>query len=160
MRLIAPTLALMVVTTLIAPSAQASPPNRARKAPYLVASLKRTMCFGTCPAYVVNVFSNGLITWSGESDVSVLGQATSWLSPQRVSMLHAAFKRARYFELDSDFDCAGITDAPSAITSYNDGKREKTINHYLGCIAATGDEVLVSLEKRIDEIVGTRRWIE
>ena len=48
------------------------------------------------------------------------------------------------------------TDLPSAITSVDDGKRSKRIEHDHGCSEAPGARA--GLENKIDQVAGTLRW--
>jgi hypothetical protein len=59
--------------------------------------------------------------------------------------------------LDDQYTRYEVTDKPSAFTSYCDGTRTKAIQHYRGDSAAPG--ALTHLEARLDEIVGTSRWL-
>jgi hypothetical protein len=131
------------------PAAPAHPP--------ILASLERTACFGTCPIYKVTVHTDGTVEYQGKRFVKVVGQQVAKLSPEQVKALRTAFAQAKYFELKGTFDCYQMTDLPWAISSYRDGGKERTIRHYFGCRGVP--EALKTLERRVDEIVGTERWI-
>ena len=49
------------------------------------------------------------------------------------------------------------TDSPTVITSVTAGGRTKRIRHDYGCFAAPQE--LAALERLIDEVTGTARWI-
>jgi hypothetical protein len=127
--------------------------------PNVLASLERTVCFGTCPAYSVVVYTDGRVVWTGHRFVKVKGGATETLSASELEALKAAFAEANYFDLNGNYACRGYTDAPSAVTTFNDGKRQKRIAHYYGCRSAKGVDALTNLESKFDEIVKTSQWV-
>lgn len=124
-----------------------------------LASLERTSCFGDCPAYRVSVSNGGKVTWQGRNWVVDNREDEAQVPAERLAELREAFEQAKYFELDGDFNCRGWTDNPTATTSFNDGTRRRTIVHYHGCVATPGIEKLSKLERRIDEILGTEKWV-
>ncbi len=127
--------------------------------PTLLASLERTVCYGTCPAYEVRVFTDGRVEWVGRQFVKVVGPATRKLTPARLADLKRAFKDSNYLNLGEGFDCVERTDHPSAKTSFSDGAMTKSINHYHGCLSKQGVKELAALENTFDRIVDTARWI-
>ncbi|MFT3840906.1 MAG: DUF6438 domain-containing protein [Myxococcaceae bacterium] len=131
----------------------------APKKPAPLASLDRTMCFGSCPAYTVTVFTDGTVKWSGRDYVKEKGDRVSKLSSEQLQQIRDEFTQANYFDLKGKFDCYDATDNPTATTSFTDGNRSRSIVHYYGCRRTPGVEVLSALEKRLDEIIGTEKWI-
>lgn len=125
----------------------------------VLATLERTACFGTCPVYRVTVYSDGRVEWEGREFVKVRGKAAGRLDAAGLRKLREAFAAARYFDLRGEFDCREVTDNPSANTSFSDGTRSRAIRHYYGCSSPAGAAALTTLESRIDEIVGSARWV-
>ena len=123
----------------------------------LLASLERTACYGRCPIYTVTVLRDGTVLWEGRRFVKVTGKATAKLPAATVTALADAFKKAGFFAFADRYERYDITDHPSALTSYSDGTRNKTVHHYHGDQSAPA--ALDELERRIDELVGTARWI-
>jgi len=160
-----PCLALLLLFSIPVFADGSSPPTPPRQPeskevkPYLLASLRRTACYGRCPSYLLEVFSDGVVKWYGERWVKVTGTAVTQLSPAQLDALRAAFAHAKYFDLGGGYDCHDVTDNPWAITSFSDGTRTKELKHYYGCRSKKGVEVLTRLERRIDDIVGTARWV-
>ena len=136
--------------------ADSSVPEKGAVAPVL-ASLQRSACYGRCPIYKVTVLRDGTVLWEGERFVKVTGKATAKLSAAALADLAKAFARADFFALQDKYESYDVTDHPSAITIFDDGKRKKTIRHYHGDRSAP--KVLDELEERIDEVVGAARWI-
>jgi hypothetical protein len=147
---------LVFLLGLPALAADKAPAAAATQSPIL-ASLERTACYGTCPIYTVTVHTDGTVEYQGKRFVKVMGPQVAKLSPDQVKALREAFAQAKYFELKGTFDCLQMTDLPWAITRYREAGKERSIRHYFGCRGAP--EALKTLERRIDEIVGTERWV-
>ena len=132
--------------------------------------MERTACFGKCPVYTLTVEPTGNVTFEGKQFTKTLGKVESRLEDEKMAQLIAAIERADYFNLnttyadDSDGCPVTATDSPSVNLSVRLGRYEKSIRHYHGCLEK-GDSYrpypagLTELEKQIDEIVGTDRWI-
>ena len=120
-------------------------------------SLERTACYGRCPIYKVTVLRDGTVLWEGERFVKTAGKATAKLSAAAVAELAKAFAKADFFALHDKYDSYDVTDHPSAIVMFDDGKRKKTVHHYHGDRSAP--KALYELEEAIDYGIGTQRWI-
>jgi hypothetical protein len=136
--------------------ADSSVPNAAGASPVMV-TFERTACYGRCPIYRVTVLRDGTVLWEGERFVKTTGKATAKVPPSAMSELAKAFARADFFALHDKYESYDVTDNPSAIVSFDDGKRKKTIRHYHG--DSSSPKELYQLEDEIDRIVGTARWI-
>jgi len=85
-------------------------------------------------------------------------------------MLIEELEEAKYFSLKDSYEtkedgCPEVwTDYPATFTSIRVNGKSKSISHYHGCQGGEGSFVypnsLTELESRIDEIVGTKRWIK
>ena len=133
-------------------------------------TLRRSQCFGECPDYTVSIAADGTVTFEGREFVKTKGVAKGSISPDSVRQLIAAFENAQFFSLRDSYQSAKDgcpeewTDHPSAQTSLRLNGKTKSIYHYHGCMEEGGrityPAVLTQLENRIDEIVGTKRWID
>jgi len=148
-------LALAVIAPTLA-RADSSVPSAAGGSPVMV-TLERTACYGRCPIYKVTVLRDGTVRWEGERFVKTTGKATAKLPATAMSELAKAFARAGFFALQDKYERYDVTDNPSAIVSFDDGARKKTIRHYYGDTSAP--KGLYELEERIDQIAGTARWV-
>ncbi len=123
----------------------------------LIIRLKRTVCYGTCPAYMLTVKADGKVNFFGQDHTETKGQAEGEISKDKLKQLIEAFKQAKFFELKDDYiteNCA--TDNPTVRTTLFINDKVKKIEHDLGCKAP---QELTDLEDKIDEIVGTKRWV-
>lgn len=123
----------------------------------VLATLERTQCFGDCPVYSVVVRADGVVEWSGRKHVAHVGPAKGQLTPAQVEALKKLFVDAKFLDLKGDPECFDATDAPSAITSFDDGRRQRTVRHYYGCRSA--DPKLTPLEAGFDALV-SKPWLE
>lgn len=123
----------------------------------LIIRLKRTVCYGKCPAYMLTVKADGKVNFFGQDFTETKGQAESEISTDKIKRLIEAFEQAKFFELKDDYiseNCA--TDNPTVRTTLFINDKIKKIEHDLGCKAP---QELTDLEDKIDEIVGTKKWI-
>jgi len=137
----------------------------------LFITLERTICYGTCPDYRLEIQSNGTINFEGREYTKIKGKITDKITAEQLKQLVLEFEKADFFSLDEKYpnekkNCPSVaTDMPSAIVSIKIDGKQKTIKHYLGCLKS-GEPLelfpsaLVILEDKIDEIVNTKRWIE
>lgn len=136
----------------------------------------RTGCFGTCPVYKLTISADGTVQYEGEKYVKVKGKAITKLSPQQLQQLMAAIDTTQYFSLRDSYQTEAdgcpitATDCPTVRTSVTVNGQVKSITHYLGCWETKPDgspkweaifpRNLTRFEERIDEIVGTARWVD
>jgi len=121
-----------------------------------VVTLERTACFGFCPIYKLTIFSDGKVVYEGKRFVKVTGTKTARISPAKARQLMMEFQRIQYFNLQDRYE-GGHTDAPSAITSFQMGRRFKTVHHYLA--SPNAPQKLTDLEAKIDAAVNVQQWI-
>jgi hypothetical protein len=153
------------IKTTSSPAQPATDPEAA-----LELTMERTACYGTCPVYSVKVLPDGKIVFDGEKDTAVTGQAKADLTKEKKAQLIEAIDNADFFSLKDSYmgtedDCpARATDASSVNLTIKLNGKEKTIKHYLGCVEEEDfkiyPEKLFVLERRIDGIIETERWIK
>ncbi len=121
--------------------------------------LERTMCFGTCPVYMVSIHCSGRVTYTGKMFVEKAGRHIWKLDSKSIDKLSKALLDSDYFNIqkkDTGFMCS---DMPYCITTIEmmDGAKRK-IEHYL----QKPDEwpaALLKFEKKIDNIIGVERYV-
>jgi hypothetical protein len=143
------------------------PPERqpSRRVPFPAVSdwdsvrvkLSRTRCYGACPAYSVEIHGDGTVLYKGEAFVAVTGDKAGSISKEAVRQLVAEFRNVDYYSL-GDYS-AGAFDVPTVETSIDiDGHTKKVIDQdglWLGMPISVR-----KLEFKIDEIAGTKQWVE
>lgn len=135
----------------------------------LVITLERTMCFGSCPAYSLTIYGNGIGVYEGKFFVMVEGIQEFKLTKKQISLLVEAFEEAEYFSLE-DYYSIAVTDMPSVTTSITFQGKSKLVYHYAWCIdyetvtipegqpRDAAPQALCALEDRIDEIINVTQW--
>jgi len=121
-----------------------------------VVTLERTACFGFCPMYKLTIYGDGRVVYEGNRFVKVTGTRTTRISPMKARRLMLEFQRIQYFNLQDRYE-GGPTDAPSAITSFQMGRKFKTVYHYLA--SPDAPQKLTDLEAKIDATVNVQQWI-
>jgi uncharacterized protein DUF6438/ankyrin repeat protein len=130
-----------------------SGPRPAAQTEPVVITLERTECFGACPAYRVRITVDGRVDYEGRRFVRVVGKASAQIAPETVQELVHEFERIGYFDLKDKYT-ALITDLPTTTTSIRIGGRSKQVVDYFGA-----PDSLTALERRIDEVAGSIRWV-
>jgi acetamidase/formamidase len=129
-------------------------------------TLERTACFGTCPIDKVTIMSDGAVTFDGRRFAKTGGQAHAQISPEAFRKLVEEFQRISYFSLPDRFTPGTpasphmVTDMPSANTALQLNGKIKSVAHYYGCGDSGALPALTALERKIDEIAGTEKWIK
>lgn len=129
-------------------------------------TLERTACFGACPIYKVTIASNGTVNFEGRRFVKTTGTVTAQIRAEKFQELVREFENIKYFSFRDQYvntsdGCAGfMTDMPSAKTSISLSGRTKSVSHYYGCRGPEILAALTALERKIDEVAGTEKWIK
>ena len=89
-------------------------------------SLQRTPCFGTCPAYTVEIDADGSARYTGRSNAPREGDFTGQVDK---STMQALFDRASsigFFGFQDKYD-GPVTDLPSTIIRVNANGQDKKV---------------------------------
>ncbi len=120
-------------------------------------SLTRTSCFGSCPAYSVEVRGNGVVVYRGEQNVLITGEHHARISSQEVIRLLEVYRNADYFSLKDGYS-QSVTDVPTYTTSIEFDGLKKSVGDHVGAGAGMPDSV-TELEDKLDELGGTEKWL-
>lgn len=157
------TFAVLILLVAFAPAEAAGygedpPTNAIQDWSTLHITLSRSMCFGACPSYKVDIAGDGTVTWTGERNVAVIGTRTATIPKEDVAALYEAFVKADFMTLKDSYR-APITDLPEYRVGIRFDGHEKTVLDYMG--QGAGMPAAVSdLEKLIDKTAGTEKWIK
>ena len=97
--------------------------------PKLVMSIKHTPCFGKCPDYELQIYSNGLVYYDGGRFSARLGKMHKKITKKEVKDLVEKFNNAKFFEFNDKYT-AQVTDMPTTYISFYDHGKSKTITDY------------------------------
>jgi hypothetical protein len=132
--------------------------------------LERTGCNGSCPVYSVAVQPDGKVVFEGGRYTSTKGKAEDTLPKEKMAELADAINTTNYaYILHDEFtresgNCPDFAkDDPSVTLMIESGDQKRTFRNDLGCLNrdeyAAYPAQLVELEKKVDRIIGTERWI-
>lgn len=118
-----------------------------------VFSLQKTACYGTCPVYELKIYKNRTATLKAEEFLDIKGNYYTKLDKKTFLNLVETFEESSFFEFKNNYD-GKMSDFPTTITSFNNGKKSKTIRNYFGA-----PEELKELEKLLSELVKSEKWV-
>jgi hypothetical protein len=129
-----------------------------------VVQLERTVCFGTCPAYAVRLFANGAVEFDGRQHVAQPGPHSATVPPDSVRALVRRMESSGHLQADRAYEenapGCGVyrTDLPQFTLTLRSGASTVSVRVDGGCVDTPRD--LAALAADIDQIAGTRTWIE
>jgi hypothetical protein len=120
-------------------------------------TLTRTMCFGTCPVYTVEIDGDGSVVYNGGNFVVERGERRAKIAPEQVRALYEAFRKAEFFWLLDGYH-SGVTDMPTQTLTIAFDGRSKQVVDYAGAMIGMPRGV-GELERLVDTTANTARWI-
>lgn len=119
--------------------------------------LERTGCFGTCPAYRVEIDGSGVVTYTGLGFVDVRGKHQYRISANETASLIEMARDADFWSLRESYR-AGVTDNPTTLVTIVMGSEVHAVEDYVGVLAGM-PRAMKSLQKAIDTAARTNEWI-
>ena len=120
--------------------------------------LQRTVCYGTCPAYSIEIRGDGSVTYIGGSFTAITGTHHEQIPKSVIVDLVNQFRAADYFSLKDRYHW-NVTDNPTYTTSIEFDGHKKEVVDYVG-LEDGMPEVVEMLENSIDEAVGIEKWLK
>jgi Domain of unknown function (DUF6438) len=118
-----------------------------------IINLERTVCFGKCPSYTLQIEGNGKVSYNGRDFVAVKGLQTSQISPDAVKALVDEFLKLDFFSLP-DSMVQEVTDVPDVTIGLTlDGKRKSIFDR----MGSTPE--IQALENRVDQVANSAQWV-
>ena len=108
----------------------------------LIISLQRTACFGTCPIYKIEIYTDGSGTYTGTRFVENIGVSKFQLSKSDVRKILEFANKIGFSKLKNEYS-EPITDLPTTFIQI----KNKRIRDYTGA-----PKKLKNLEKLIDQL--------
>lgn len=88
--------------------------------------MEKAPCFGTCPAYNVQIDPDGKLTYTGVRHTERQGVWERQLSKDELNLLWQEVRRTGFFDLKEVYDDPNLADAPSIyVTVAASGKKHK-----------------------------------
>lgn len=136
----------------------------------LLITLDKPLCqgFELCQIYKITVKSDGEVLFEGIQNTKQKGKKKGKISEDKVKELINEFEKANYFNLIDKYNyetCPNaFTDSHDVHTSIQINGKQKSVEHYLGCIGENTDfekplADLTLLEDKIRELSGASIWI-
>ena len=97
----------------------------------LIASIKKTPCFGKCPVFEIKLFSDGVVNYIGKKNVEKLGVYEANISTEEAKMLIDDISKLGYFSLEENYPNNGrkIDDLPNTVTFVKNKTESHTITN-------------------------------
>ena len=116
---------------------------------------ERTACYGTCPQYIVKIYTSREIIYHGKMFVDKIGCFSSVLSLEQLSLLKTFINEVNFFSLEEKYD-AFVSDLPSIITEVSiNNEKHRVIDRFNGPVE------LEKIYQFIDEsIMSIENWEE
>jgi len=122
---------------------------------FVVASIKKTPCFGRCPVYEATLYSDNRIVYNGKSYTEKEGLHEASITDEQLKELLRAALAADYFQLAETYPIEGrpIPDLPNTITYLKIGERENEVrnNH-------DAPQLLRDYEQAFVQLLKTLKW--
>jgi len=150
-------------TSLVGCSLDRAAPVPAARAEVTEISHRRTVCYGQCSAYSLTFRANGQAVFSGEHNVTPLGEHTGTIRREDFDRLVALADAAHFFDLQGPYDQL-VTDLPYCYTRITRGAQTKEVTSRcvsLGANMPAGSpapSALLHLEDAIDEVRRGIAW--
>jgi Domain of unknown function (DUF6438) len=95
--------------------------------PNVIVSLKRSPCFGKCPAFEMQLFADGKAVYNGGSNVELVGRYETEVSPEFTKMILAQAQSIKFMGLknrypEGDMQISDVPTSYSYIRIGNEGK--------------------------------------
>ena len=122
--------------------------------------LSRGRCLGLCPSYSVRVRGNGLVEYTGDLH-GERGKATATLSAEQVDTILQKLESVGFFGIE-DSAFAWCWDTPTiAVLVSVDGTTHRVSSDASCTGVKSGTQArFVQVANEIDQIIGSRRWVE
>ncbi len=118
----------------------------------IVISMKKTMCYGRCPVYEVEIYNDRTAKYIGEKYVDNIGEFTATVPEERYNVLLEQFKSANFFAFEKEYRAA-VSDLPTTYLFFSyEGKSRKIMDYY------GAPESLKTLEKSVADLVNDLEW--
>jgi hypothetical protein len=122
----------------------------------LVIRLERMKCPGACPDYSLVIKGDGRIMYEGRRYVAAKGKRQGKISASQVRKLLEEFNRVGFFLLQDRYNSI-VNDGSTTKTSIQAGPARKVV---VNCHPSRAPESLYNLEKMIDEVCKSDRWVK
>jgi hypothetical protein len=118
----------------------------------LIFELETTSCYGTCPVYYLQVYSDGTAILQGKEHLDKIGNFKSNIEKEKLNELITSFDNASFFEFENSYQ-SKFLDLPAKYISYHKNGETKKIMAYDNI-----PKVLNNLITDLKQLVDTLEW--
>lgn len=133
-------------------SCKSTKQSDAREFPIVM--MERTICFGSCPEYLFNLYPDGHATYEGKSNTPREGIHHATASVEQMEAIKKIFNEAKFLEFANVYS-ANVSDLPTTYIYYHDGKDGHKVTDYYGA-----PKELKALEKEVDVFIESLDWVK
>jgi hypothetical protein len=91
--------------------------------------LETTACYGKCPIYKLEIYSDGKVLLFGKENIDYIGNFESSITMEKLEQLTKAFENASFFEFNDEYRSL-FKDLPTKYISFHYNDISKTIKAY------------------------------
>lgn len=118
----------------------------------LLFELETTSCYGTCPVYYLQIYSNGTAILQGKEHIDKIGKFKSNIDKEKLNELITSFEDASFFELKDAYQ-SRFLDLPTKYISYHKNGETKKIMAYDKI-----PKVLTNLITELKQLIDVLEW--
>lgn len=118
----------------------------------IFASIQKTACYGRCPVYTMEIYSDGSVHLNGINFIDKIGNYTSSITPEQKQEFIAVAKEIDYMNLEDKYD-GPVTDLPATITSITLDGVTKSVYRRVDY-----PERILAFEKLFTSLLDTLEW--
>lgn len=118
----------------------------------VVISLQRTQCYGNCPAFKFDLYSDYTVSYQGVAHVERIGNWSSTITNGQFQYITGQFDKTNFFEFADQY-YKDISDGPTTYVSYSKGGNTKKVMDYHGA-----PEKLKKLEEKVEALIAVIQW--
>lgn len=107
-----------------------------------IIELERTACFGNCPIYKIEIFSNGKVIYTGKKFVDNIGIFKFKINQSSIKEILEYAEKIKFISMKDEYT-RPVSDLPTTLVRI----RTKSVKNHIG-----GPNSLKELEKMIDKV--------
>lgn len=120
----------------------------------VVFTFRKTECKGKCPAYYMEIFNSGKVTFKGKKNVDKIGKYSKQIEIKEVKNLISEFEKVNFNIFQNEY-LSSITDLPTTYIGFNNKGTNKLIRDYYG-----SPQELKNLELLLENIAQSGGWVK
>lgn len=131
-------------------------PNKKNKT-YMVASIKRTPCLGSCSIYEAKLYSDGKATFFGRKNVHMKGRYEGQISQQQMKDLIDEIDKANFFNFESSYP---VNDSAKRVSEHSKTILTIQVGDQIKQVKKNneGPAALLTFENYLDELFDRLEW--